>query len=42
MITEQRKVVKIVVPPQAKDESSSKLAKYFHDELKKRQQVDKV
>ncbi len=42
MITEHRKVVKITAEPLSQDENSTKLAEYFHNELRKRQQVDKV
>ena len=40
MITEKRKVVSIKLDPESEDDSSMKLAKFFHDELKRRQEVD--
>ena len=42
MISEPRKTVKIKLDPESEDDSTSKLAAYFHDELRRRQQVDEV
>ena len=41
-IVESRKVVSIKLDPESEDDSSMKLAQFFHDELKRRQQVDEV
>ena len=40
VIVEKRRVVSITAAPLSQDDSTSKLAKYFHDELKRRQEVD--